>query len=195
MLDKVIKILDGGGVALLPTDTVYGLMARPDLPAAVARIFALKNRPANKNLQVLLGDISQLDALGVMPDARINRLVLAGYIPGALSFVLGLDQARTPAWLLGRSELALRLPDDPFLRELILQTGPLMATSANKSGQETQETPEGILRQLYGKPDITRDDGPRSGAASTLINSRTTPFTVERRGALSEAALREVLAI
>ncbi len=195
MLDNVVATLRAGGVALLPTDTVYGLFASPEFPAAVAKIFTLKSRPVAKKLPVLAGNIGQLKSLGVQYDARLEKLLHLSWVPGPLTLILAVNQANAPPWLQGRSEVAVRLPDDLFLRSLLLTTGPLLATSANKSGQQTPPETAEILQQLAGTPDITLDNGPRSGAASTLINTRSTPYTVERRGALTDAALQEVLAL
>jgi len=101
-LEKAAETLRRGGVALLPTDTVYGLVASPQSPAALARIFALKARPAEKNLPILVADQAQFGQLGVIMDARITSLVQSPYLPGALTLVLALDPAKAPPWLAGR---------------------------------------------------------------------------------------------
>ncbi|MBL1436575.1 MAG: threonylcarbamoyl-AMP synthase [Rhodobacteraceae bacterium] len=192
-MDKVAKILQSGGVALLPTDTVYGLVASPLHPKAIAKVFSLKGRPTSKNLPVLAANAAQISALGVQHTPRSKSLLASRFSPGALTMVLPL--ANAPDWLAGRHELALRIPDDPALLALLRITGPLLATSANASGQETAKTVPEILAQLSGTPDIVVDDGPRDAEASTLIDCQTTPFTVLRRGALSGADLKELCAL
>ena len=194
-LDKAAETLRNGGVALLPTDTVYGLVASPESPAALAKIFALKARPAEKNLPILVADIIQLTQLGVRIDTRINKILHSRHIPGALTLVLPVDAKKAPHWLAGRQEVAVRLPDDRFLQALMQKTGPLLATSANASGLNPPTTVAEILPQLAGAPDYIVDDGPRTGTASTLIDCQTTPFTLVRRGALSAEALAELEAI
>jgi len=195
LLDKAATTLRRGGVALLPTDTVYGLLASPESPAALARIFALKARPAEKNLPILVADRAQLSQLGVIIDARITPLLESPYMPGPLTLVLALAPTKAPPWLAGRKEVAVRIPDDAFLQALLLKTGPLLATSANASGQPPAATMAEILPQLAGTPDYVLDDGPRTGSASTLINCQTTPFTVIRRGALPAKAIAKLGAI
>ncbi len=192
-MDKVAKVLSNGGVALLPTDTVYGLCASPQYPAAIAKIFALKNRPRAKNLPVLVADIAQISALGAELHGQARALLSSRFIPGALSVVLPLKNA--PDWLSGRPEVAVRIPDAPDLITLLRQTGPLLATSANASGQATPANVASILTQLTGAPDIVVDDGPRVSAPSTLVDTQTTPLTVIRRGALSDDDLKEILAL
>jgi len=190
-MDKAAEIISKGGVALLPTDTVYGLVASPLHPRAVAKVFALKGRPVAKNLPVLVADMAQVETLGVAlsPPAK----ALLGKHIGALTVVLPLSSP--PAWLAGRTEVAIRMPNAPALRALLRQTGPLLATSANASGLETLAEVPAILAQLSGTPDIVVDDGPRIGQPSTLIDSQTTPFTLLRRGALSGKTLAEIAAL
>jgi L-threonylcarbamoyladenylate synthase len=190
-MHNAAEILSNGGVALLPTDTVYGLMASPLHPAAMARIFALKGRNAAKALPLLLADTAQITALGVTLTPR--SLALLNRRIGALTIVLPLKTP--PAWLAGRTEIAVRMPDDARLTALLRQTGPLLATSANASGRDTPAEVADILAQLTGAPDIVVDDGPRTGQPSTLIDTQTSPFTVLRRGALSDEALAEILAL
>lgn len=192
-MDNAAQTLRSGGVALMPTDTVYGLLASPLHPAAIAKIFALKGRPASKNLPVLVADTAQISALGVRLDQRTHALLATRFIPGALTMVLPLSTP--PAWLAGRTELALRIPNDAALLTLLRQTGPLLATSANASGQDTPAEVPTILTQLKGVPDIVVEDGPRYGKPSTLIDCQTTPFTVLRRGALADAEIKEILAL
>lgn len=189
-MDNVAKILINGGVALLPTDTVYGLMASPHHPDAVAKIFALKNRPEAKNLPILVADGAQITDLGVQLNSRSKALLASRFTPGALSMVLPLFDA--PNWLSGRHEVALRIPNDAALLDLLSKTGPLLATSANASGQETPADVQSILAQLTGSPDIVVDGGPRQSQASTLVDTQTSPFTVIRRGALSDGDLKEI---
>lgn len=190
-MDKIAETLQNGGVALLPTDTVYGLFASPRHPAAVAGIFALKARPASKKLPIMAASAAQIAGMGAVLDARSQAILAMGI--GALTLVLPL--ANPPEWLANRPEAAFRIPDDAHLKALLTQTGPLFATSANKSGQPTPETVPEILAGLAGNPDIVLDSGPRTGQPSTLIDCQTTPPTVLRRGAIHQEALQEILAL
>ena len=192
-MDKVADILRAGGVALLPTDTVYGLMASPGHPEAVARIFAIKGRADAKYLPVLVADTAQIAVLGGQLSPRTKALLASRFIPGALTMVLPL--AKATGWRSGRKELALRIPADAALRALLHKTGPLLATSANASGQKTPTSVPQILAQLDGTPDIVVDDGPRMARPSTLIDTQTAPFTVLRQGALGAADIKEILSL
>ncbi|MCC6000142.1 MAG: L-threonylcarbamoyladenylate synthase [Pararhodobacter sp.] len=189
LLTRAAACLADGGTVLLPTDTVFGLAARPDRPAAVAGIFALKARPVQKNLPVMVANGDQLAALGARIDAPVQRLMASPFCPGPLTLALALDPARAPAWLAGRDEIAFRIPDDAFLLALLAQTGPLLVTSANRSGQPTPQDLAEALAQLAGAPDMVVAGTVPGATPSTLVNCRHSPPVIERLGAVSAQAL------
>ena len=190
---QVVETLRGGGIVLLPTDTVYGLAVRPGDDDALARLFALKRRPLSRNIPIMVASAEQAEELGADVTAPA-RLLLAAFSPGPLTLALGLDPAKAPAWLAGRDEIAIRLPDDAFLLEVLRAAGPLLVTSANLSGQETPEACADVLTQLDGAPDLTVDDGPRATVPSTLVNCNLPEPKVERVGAVPADQIAKVLA-
>jgi L-threonylcarbamoyladenylate synthase len=161
-------LLDGG-VALLPTDTVYGLAVHPRRPDAIDRLFALKDRPRTRNLPIMVATPDELPSLGVLVPESARRL-LAAFSPGPLTVALGIDADRAPSWLAGRDEVGVRVPADPDLRALLSDVGALLVTSANAHGEPTQQAPGPILDQLAGRPDAVVDGGVRSGEPSTVVN-------------------------
>jgi L-threonylcarbamoyladenylate synthase len=190
---EIGKRLLAGGVALVPTDTVYGLAAVPSLPAAVARIFELKARPVTRNLPVMVSDIERVADLGVFLSKSAQRIFASPLVPGALTIAIGFGESKRPDWLSGREEVAIRIPNDDFLREVLRTTGPLVVTSANSHGATTPERIDDILKQLHGSPDIVVDRGILSGTPSTLINCRKDPAVIERAGSIPAERLNEIL--
>ena len=186
--------LRDGGVAVAPTDTVYGLAAHPASQSAVARLFALKGRPHARNLPIMVSRRDQLVGLGVHFTDAAERLLASGLMPGALTLALGIDADRAPSWLAGREEIAVRIPDHAFLLEVLELTGPLFVTSANAHGLATPESLGDALAQLHGAPDIAVDGGVLSATPSTLVNCRKTPPVVERIGAIPEVVIMKALA-
>ncbi len=180
--------LRAGEVAVVPTETVYGLAVKAGVPAAFARVFALKDRPATVHLPVMLGSVDQLAALGVRRCETGDRLA-AEHWPGPLTIVWALD-AQRPAWLAERTEVAVRVPDHTWLRDLATLAGPLLVTSANRHGQPPAQTVDEAVSGLAGRPDLVVDGGRVGAAASTIVNVCVQPARVERVGALSAEALR-----
>ncbi|HST64355.1 MAG TPA: L-threonylcarbamoyladenylate synthase [Mycobacteriales bacterium] len=189
---QVVETLQAGGIVLLPTDTVYGLAVRPGDDAALARLFALKQRPLTRNIPIMVASPEQAEELGADVTGPARQL-LAAFSPGPLTLALGLDPARAPAWLAGRDEIAVRIPDDTVLLEVLRAAGPLLVTSANLSGQDTPEECADVLTQLVGAPDLVIDDGPRATVPSTLVNCNLPEPKVERVGAVPAEQIAKVL--
>ena len=179
--------LQSGGVVLLPTDTVLGLAASPLHPDAVARVFALKARAVDKNLPVMAATADQIEALGADLTPVARRLIASPYCPGPLTLAVAL-RPRVD-WLQRRDEIAFRIPDDARLLSMLTTVGPLLVTSANRSGVAPPDTTEAAAAQLTGAPDLILAGRARQEAPSTLVNCSVTPPVVEREGAVPAAVL------
>ncbi|MEL7221728.1 MAG: L-threonylcarbamoyladenylate synthase [Bacteroidota bacterium] len=194
MVKQIADCLLQEGVVLLPTDTVYGLAVSPQFPKAVDRLFELKQRERHKNLPIMVADIPAMEQLGVAINARARRLLESEYVPGALTVAIGFTTIPTVAWLEGREEVAIRIPDDEQLLAVLRATGPLLVTSANASGYPvTPPLVADILPQLHGKPDLVVEGGSIKTIPSTLVNCRKDPPQIEREGAIPTAAIEAIL--
>ncbi|MBI3889094.1 L-threonylcarbamoyladenylate synthase [Candidatus Saccharibacteria bacterium] len=126
---KLVEILSSGGIGIVLTDTLYGVVAKADDEAAVTRVYELKGRSDAKPPIVLIADVSQLyDPLPVGVDETVD-----GKWPGKNSIII--PSLLAPKWLSrGSSGVAYRIPDNNVLRRLLRETGPLIAPSANPQG-------------------------------------------------------------
>ena len=192
-IEKIAACLLGGGIALLPTDTVYGLAVHPAFPDAVERLFQLKHRSRSRQLPVMIASEDELAGLGVRVTAAAGRLLRSSLVPGAVTFVLGFGGGLVPRWLAGREEVAIRIPDDDRMLAVLRRTGPLLVTSANLHGASTPESLADALAQLDGTPDIAIDGGTLNTVPSTLVNCRSDPPAVEREGAIPTADIMALL--
>ena len=137
MVDKKIKaaaeILIKGGVVAFPTETVFGLGALLNQTKAIKKIFAIKKRPKNKPLQILVPNLVAAKKLG-----RFNKQALAlakKYWPGPLTLVVNKTNKVSKIVTAGSSKVGLRVPKHKTILALLKVCGPLAATSANLSGQ------------------------------------------------------------
>ncbi len=187
-VEQTAECLNKGGVALVPTDTIYGLAASPKFPQAVEKIYKLKSRPKNMFLPIMVANMSQLEELNLDINDSARRLLNSKFMPGALSLVMGFKDEKRKDWLAGRDEIAIRIPNDDDLLRILEQTGALLVTSANKHGNpNTQDTVDEILEELDGSPDIVIDKGVKNNRiASTIVNCRKNPPTTEREGVVTE---------
>lgn len=187
--------VEAGGLVILPTETVYGLAARPDLPRATARLFEAKGRPGSLNLPVLAPSASAAWDLAV-PIAPARRLASA-FWPGPLTLVLPRTDRSRP-WALGeRASIAVRVPDHRLTEALLRRTGPLAATSANRSGRPPLERPDDLVRTFADRVAVflvlAPGSTPPTGVPSTVVDCTDPRIRVARRGALDEEAIRRAL--
>lgn len=125
-----VKHLQQGGVGILATDTLYGLVGRALDPLAVSRIYELKRRQPDKPCIILIARLDDLGLFDIELDTDL-RSQLANHWPGPVSVILTCPRADLAYLHRGTNTLAFRLPAKPSLRRLIVQTGPLVAPSAN----------------------------------------------------------------
>jgi L-threonylcarbamoyladenylate synthase len=140
----------------------------------------------------MVASTADLASLGVEVTDSAQRLFDA-LSPGPLSVALGLRPGAAPAWLSGRVEVAVRIPDDAGMLGILRSTGPLLVTSANIHEQATPESVEQILATLDGAPDLVVDGGLRQVVPSTLVNCNLPAPVIERVGAVSPERIAEAL--
>jgi tRNA threonylcarbamoyl adenosine modification protein (Sua5/YciO/YrdC/YwlC family) len=172
-----------GRLIVVPTDTVYGVAARLDRPAALAALFEAKVRPPGLALPVLVADVDQARTLATF-DERAEALA-AAFWPGALTMVL----ARRPLLTAGiggdGTSVGIRVPDHPALALLLAQTGPLATSSANISGLPTPDRIDGIHAQLRDAVAVYLDGGPaNAGLPSTVVRLTGQSPVLLREGAV-----------
>lgn len=175
--------LTAGGLVAFPTDTVYGLGADAKNPAAIAKIYAAKNRPANRPLVVLISALDQLqDWVTEIPIAA--QKLAKHFWPGALTLVL-------PN---GDQSIGIRIPNHPVALALLKTFGSGIATtSANPSGQPSLITASQVETALGGAIDVLLEGECPVGIESTIVDLTTTQPKILRAGAISEAAIHRVL--
>jgi L-threonylcarbamoyladenylate synthase len=192
-IEEIVECLGNGGVVLLPTDTVYGLAVSPNFDGSITRLFALKRRPRNVNLPIMVASDAELEPLGFEVGEYARRLLRSPLIPGSLTLAMGFSSDYRPAWLAGREEAAVRIPNDERLLSVLRETGPLLVTSANAHSAETPDNVADILAQLDGAPDLSIDGGTLRTTASTLVNCRVDPPRIERIGVVPESEVLKYL--
>lgn len=182
-----------GELIVFPTDTVYGLGARPDLPEATAAIFEAKRRPRSLELPVLVASIDEAQSVARVDD-RATYLVEA-FWPGALTLILPRAE-RSTGWELGgnANTVGVRMPANPVALDILERTGPLAVTSANISGREPPNDPEGLLALFGDAVSVYMlDERSPAGVASTVLDLTHGRPVVVREGAVPVSGLAEVV--
>jgi L-threonylcarbamoyladenylate synthase len=187
---EALALLAQEEVFAAPTDTVYGIFCRPDSPDAIARLYLAKARPADKAIPILIGDLTQLEQVARPPWSPLAARLMAKFWPGALTLVLPAQPHLPPILTAGQPTVAVRMPSHAALCALLVKTGPLAATSANRSGGADTHSATEVLAQLDSFiPLILSDDAPTSQQSlpSTLVDlTNPTGPQILRKGPLYE---------
>lgn len=189
-LDVLVEALAAGKVVAVPTDTVYGLAVDPRLAGAVDRVFALKQRPEQFQLPVLIADPAGLVDLAEAT-AAAERLI-SRYWPGPLTLVL--PRRSGIAFDLGgdSATIGLRCPANSLLRELLRSTGPLAVTSANRHGEAPLRTADEVRGHFGAAVTAVLDGGRCDGRPSTVISLTGAGVKCLREGVLLFAELAAI---
>jgi|SRR3989344_217903 len=181
---QAIKILKSGGVGVIPTDTIYGLVASAWNPKAVERVYELKGRAPDKPCIILIRSLADLKKFGVNPNKTDIKL-LKKLWPGPVSviFPLSPEKSRSFAHLhCGTNTLAFRLPKKSHLRSLLRKTGPLIAPSANPEGKRPAASTTKAKHYFSDKINFYVAGGKLSYKPSTLIAIQAGKIIIVRPG-------------
>ena len=193
-IKKVASILRDGGVAAIPTETVYGLAGNALKGQCVRKIYEAKGRPSDNPLIVHISDISQWAPL--VKHIPESAMALAEkFWPGPLTIILPKSELIPDEICGGLSTVAVRMPSDEIARAIITECGfPLAAPSANTSGKPSPTCAQHVKEDLDGKIEVIVDSGECSvGIESTVITLATDIPRLLRPGGITPEMLTEVL--
>ena len=208
------QIINEGGVIVVPTDTVYGVACDPFNEAAVAKIYELKRRPRTKALQILMSGVEDLEKLGLYLPSPLDilgkKFLPGGYSPiarakkGSIASNLATlckmnenDAQNDAQTQETEATQGVRVPDCPELMQILRVTGPLAASSANRSGNESADSVEEAFAAFGNEIPLYLNAGPtRSHVASTVVGADSNDedgIVILREGVISEGEIREAL--
>ena len=193
-IKKAAELLAHGQVVGMPTETVYGLAARIDLPEGIEAIFKTKERPFFDPLIVHISDLNQLhDVTASFP--AIARALAEKFWPGPLTMVLPKSPNLNPMITSGLDSVGVRMPSHPVALELIRTVGvPLAAPSANKFGK-TSPTSADHVRQEFHKENVFVLEGGASeiGIESTVLLVKGQQLSILRKGHVLKSDIESYL--
>ena len=184
-MNLAVQTLANGGLVAIPTETVYGLSAAISNEDAIAKIFVVKGRPQNHPLIVHIANIDELHTVAV--DIHHDAIKLAHACwPGPLTLLLKRNQNVPMSVTGGRETVAVRIPDNAFTRQMIINLGsPIAAPSANRFGKVSPTTAQHVCDDLQSDVDLIVDDGASSvGVESTIVDFTVSPPQLLRPGGI-----------
>lgn len=195
-LARLARALTAGDVVAVPTETVYGLAGDALNTSAVKKIFRAKGRPTNDPLIVHVHSLAQLDQLAER-NVAVDKIAHA-FWPGPLTLVLPKKPAVPDLVTSGRPSVAVRMPNHPLFRKLLLACGrPLAAPSANPFGYISPTSAAHVLDGLGKKIRYILDGGDCDiGVESTILDLRDPKHpAILRPGAIERRAIERVLRV
>jgi len=166
---KLIKLIKDGGIGVIPTDTIYGLICSANDREAVNALYKIKGRDTDKPLIILISNIKELRNYGVVL-SKIQLDFLKKNWPGKKSIIFSAEPGENDYLQRGSNTLTFRLPADNKLLSLLQKTGPLVAPSANPQGKSPAENIDDIMNYFIGQVDFVVDGGNITGVPSTLVS-------------------------
>jgi len=190
---QVADVLRRGGVALIPTDTVYGVAVAVLPGSRPEALYRIKHRDADKAIPWLIPDASALAVYAERVPGFAHRLA-AAYWPGALTLILPATPAVPPAFCADDGTVALRVPGSGFVRALAREVGaPLLTSSANLQGEPAPAAFAEVSPAISEAVDIAVDGGCTArAAASTIVSCVDERPVVVRESAIDADLIMEV---
>ena len=184
-VQRAAAVLKNGGLVIFPTETVYGIGANTLNPAALKRLYEIKNRPLDKPFSIHIGKIEQLEGQVSEIPAVAWRL-MDKFWPGPLTLILKAKNGST---------VGLRFPDNQIAVSLINQAGvPVAAASANISGNPAPIDFQDAIKYFQGKVELAIDAGKtKLGLESTIVDLTAHPPRLVRESAINKEDIQQVL--
>lgn len=183
-LSEATVVLNRGGLAVIPTDTLYGIVARALDKKAVRRLYRIRRHTPQKPFIILISNRKDLAAFGIRPSAAVSRFLQRAW-PGAVSVILPCRGKKFAYLHRETNTLAFRLPRSRWLLSLVHATGPLVAPSANPEGKKPAETMAQARRYFGTEVDAYASGGRLAGKPSTLVSLTGKKPRLVRKGGVS----------
>ncbi|MFB6241605.1 MAG: L-threonylcarbamoyladenylate synthase [Candidatus Nanosalina sp.] len=187
-VEEAKKVIEGGGIVVFPTETAYGIAADATDPEAVEKVYRAKQRPRSKGLTAIVASLEEAERFAELSDEE--RKIIREFMPGPLTLVAE-KRDTVPENL--NEDFAFRISSGEVASKLA-ETGPITATSANISGEETSYRVEDISEELLEKVDYVIDAGElESGPTSTILELVDGEPVVHREGPIKKKEIVKVL--
>lgn len=191
ILDETVETIKAGQLAVVPTDTRYGLIADANETRALEKLFLVKGRSLKVPTALFLKSVDEIKNVAEYTERA--KKIAEKFLPGKLTMVLK-AKATFPKQVVVDGKIGVRVSSSNFLKKLFERIDcPLTATSANPSGQAEPESVEDIARIFGSKIMYYVDGGKLTGEPSTVLDLTEEPFRIIREGAISREEIESVI--
>lgn len=189
-IKKIAEIIKLGGIAILPTDTVYGIVADAENEEAVKRIYEIKRREQTNPVNILVSNKNMIKQVTNRITEKEEKII-DNFFPGALTIIFEKNKKISEVITANRNTVGIRMPDNKILLELIEYIGrPIVATSCNMASEPVLQEMQEILKEFKDKVECIVDGGDNiKGTPSTIIQIEENRLKVLREGPISKQEL------
>lgn len=179
--EQISKLLLGGKVGIVPTDTLYGISAITSNQKSVENIYDIKQRDKDKPFIILISELNDLNKFDIKTDDKTGTFLKTLW-PNKVSVILPCPNEKYSYLHRGTKQLAFRIPNFPDLLELLKISGPIVSTSVNSSGEEPAVCIEEISQKFGNKIDFYIDQGILQSPPTTVIKIEAGQISIVRQG-------------
>jgi L-threonylcarbamoyladenylate synthase len=189
-IEKAANIINHGGIAVFPTDTVYGIGCNPYNKTSVEKIYKIKSRNISKSLPVLTYSIDTAEK--IVEFDKKTRKIVEKFWPGPLTLILNVTDEKIKESLQLEDKIAIRVPNHKCTLELLKKCDYIVGTSANVSGSTSFTNPQECMKNVRGQ-DIFLDGGLiHSQGESTIIEIVNEEIKIIREGSLTKGEILQI---
>ena len=181
-IEKIVQVIEKGGIVIFPTDTVYGIGCNPYNENAVKKIYEIKSRTKLKSLPVLAYSLDIVKKIALID--QFTEKIIEKYWPGPLTLILTLTDKKLKKSLNLESKIAVRIPDSKCTLKLLEKCRLLVGTSANISGNSSYTNPNDCIKNVKNYDVFLNGGVITSKGESTIIEIKNEKIKIIREGAL-----------
>lgn len=193
-LDNCIEEIKNGGIVIFPTETVYGIGTNAFCEESVRKIYEIKNRPDEKPLSILLNNKEQIGKYAIISN-DIERKIIENFMPGPITIILERKKGILDYVAPEKNTIGIRIPDNNIILEILGKLDlPMVAPSANISGEPSAIELKDILEVFKDKVDICIDGGKcEISKSSTIVQVIDNKIQIIRQGKITLEEIESVL--
>lgn len=180
---NVFALIQNKAIGIMPTDTVYGLVASALDEKAVSKIYKIKKRDEHKPFIILIASLKDLELFDIKLERKVLN-ILKKIWPNKVSIILPCKKKQFFYLHRGKGSLAFRMPKSKKLLNILIKTGPLASTSANLSGQSPAKNIKQAEKYFGNKVDFYIDGGELNNTPSTIVSIKKNRFLIIRDGSV-----------
>lgn len=185
-IDKIVEVINNGGLVITPTDTIYGIMADALNEDVIRRVFEVKRRPFNKPLLLLMDSFEMVESYTEELSEK-ERELMNKFWPGLVTFILKKNDKVSDLITSGNDTVGIRIPDNKDLLEIIKRLKrPVISTSANITGTEVITSTKLLEKDLIDNIDYIYDGGEVNNTSSSIVKVDNNKINILRDGVISK---------